>query len=370
VYDVALDIHADLQMEQHHPNIPMVPSIVRFPLLMPMDGATMRDRYGKLRWKAIEFLKGKNVIKKIDILQGGHRWETRVELQVDSQLFQKMFNALEAEYLYRNPPEEAAPGGRHENIPMKDDKSAPTDFEKVTIPWLINNLTLRVCIYFLGLLFIVFMAGIRAGHISLVWEITGPPHEVNKLRQDVGDKNQKIKNLEDDLNKANKTIGEMTHKIADLEKSLKEIKPNLIQSQKIQPKDTKKNNDIESSMILSGNEVEAGASIPILAGKILITMYINDENSGCPLSSLAIAHIEYPDRKGDNLCLMINKRKSFFYDGQEYWISLNNMYNIQVPYQRHRQQWEKSQVVGQELPDFKVDYRQITKFKISIFKAN
>lgn len=70
VYDVALDIRADLQLGQP-PTIPMVPSIVKFPILMPADGINMRDRYGNLRWKAMKFLESKGVIRSIDVQQHG-----------------------------------------------------------------------------------------------------------------------------------------------------------------------------------------------------------------------------------------------------------------------------------------------------------
>lgn len=58
IYDVALDIRADFQLGQP-PSIPMVPSLIKFSILMPADGINMRDRYGNLRWKAMQFLEKK-----------------------------------------------------------------------------------------------------------------------------------------------------------------------------------------------------------------------------------------------------------------------------------------------------------------------
>jgi hypothetical protein len=188
VYDVALDIHADLQLGQK-PRIPMVPSIVRFPMLMPMNGANMRDRYGNLRWKAMDFLKRKEFIKKIDILQGGHRWETRAEIEVDNNLFQKLFTFLEEEYHQRMHQEGPAPETHSGDTPVTNIRPASTEFEKVTLPWLYHHVPIKLLGSAVPLLITVFIIGIYAGQIGFVKFLFRIPVNIEK---DI-EKNEKVK---------------------------------------------------------------------------------------------------------------------------------------------------------------------------------
>jgi len=172
VYDVALDIKADLQLGQQ-PNIPMVPPVVKFPLLMPADGANMRDRYGNLRWKAMKFLEGKAIIRKINLIDGLHRWETRAELLVNPDLFQEAFNYLEAEFLRRSEPEGLLPEKQSINEFLTISKSASSEFEKVTLLWLVHHVPVKLWLSAIGILFVVVFAGIQIGQISFVREILG-----------------------------------------------------------------------------------------------------------------------------------------------------------------------------------------------------
>ena len=172
IYDVALDIHADLQLGQP-PDIPMVPSLIRFPILMPADGINMRDRYGNLRWKAMKFLESKGVIQRIDIQQHGHRWEARAELKVDTESFKETFATLESELrrrTVRNKPVTEVPR------PMeKDKKLALPEFDKITLSWLVHHLPLRLWISAIGIVAFVFVAGVQVRQISVVREFLGRP---------------------------------------------------------------------------------------------------------------------------------------------------------------------------------------------------
>lgn len=172
VYDVALDIRADLQLGQP-PTIPMVPSIVKFPILMPADGINMRDRYGNLRWKAMKFLESKGVIRSIDVQQHGHRWDSRAAIVVNAESFNETFATLESELrcrTVRNKRVAAVPK------PMgKDKKLEAPEFDKVTLPWLVHHLPLRLWISAIGIVAFVFVAGVQVGQISIVREFLGKP---------------------------------------------------------------------------------------------------------------------------------------------------------------------------------------------------
>ena len=130
IYDVALDIRADFQHGQP-PCIPMVPSLIKFSILMPADGINMRDRYGNLRWKAMQFLKKKGVVHDIDIQQHGHRWHAIAALKVDSESFNETFATLESELRRRRVHEEAM--GEVPKSMEKNKQIESPEFEKVTL---------------------------------------------------------------------------------------------------------------------------------------------------------------------------------------------------------------------------------------------
>lgn len=172
VYDVALDIRADLQLGQP-PTIPMVPSLIKFPSLMPADGINMRDRYSNLRWKAMKFLESKGVIRSIDIQQHGHRWDSRAALEVDAESFTETFTTLEAELRRRTTRDEPlteVPKKKEENKKLES-----PEFDKITLPWLVQHLPLRLWISAVGIVTVVFIAGVQVGQISLVREFLGKP---------------------------------------------------------------------------------------------------------------------------------------------------------------------------------------------------
>lgn len=182
VYDVALDIRADLQLGQP-PIIPMVPSLIKFQILMPADGINMRDRYGNLRWKAMKFLKGKGAIRSIDIQKHGHRWGSRAALVVNAESFNETFATLESELRRRtvhNKPVTEIPK------PMeKNKKPESPEFDKITLLWFVHHLPLRLWISAIGIVAFVFVAGVQVGQISVVREFLGKPASQATIEPDV-----------------------------------------------------------------------------------------------------------------------------------------------------------------------------------------
>ena len=103
VLDVALDL-TDATRLSERATIKAVPDLVRFPLLMPHDGPNWRDRYLDLRANALQFLRGKAVIKAMVPVTDPytHRWESRAQIDVDLDALGHAHAALQAEYHKRH----------------------------------------------------------------------------------------------------------------------------------------------------------------------------------------------------------------------------------------------------------------------------
>ena len=99
VLDVARDLKDAAQLSDHVA-IPLLPSVVRFPILMPVDGVNMRDRYAELRWNAVTFLQKKGVVQRVTPLHDpyDHRWQGRVQCDVDQTQLDVVLEALSTEY--------------------------------------------------------------------------------------------------------------------------------------------------------------------------------------------------------------------------------------------------------------------------------
>jgi hypothetical protein len=97
VYDVMLDIQQELQFSDIV-QIPLLPTIVRFQVLMPVDSIGMRDRYCDLRWKSINLIKKQGVITEYQLLRETHRWKNRLQIDLDPDTFALFSEAMDLEY--------------------------------------------------------------------------------------------------------------------------------------------------------------------------------------------------------------------------------------------------------------------------------
>lgn len=97
IYDVILDIQKELQLSTKVV-IPLLPTIIKFPSLMPADGINMRDQYCDFRWKATGLLKKRGVINDFNLIQGSHRWESRLGVDVDPLILEKTAKEFNKEY--------------------------------------------------------------------------------------------------------------------------------------------------------------------------------------------------------------------------------------------------------------------------------
>jgi hypothetical protein len=212
VYDVVLDIQADLQFREAV-RIPILPSVVRFPTLLPADAINLRDRYCDLRWKAATLLKQKGALTALDVDQGNHRWESVVNLRVSRERFDEIAGWLEREHTQRT-----SSGGGEIQTMQETPSSKPavaTDLtlpENVTMSWLFRHVPLSFWLWALGTVATFFSAGVAAGQTGFVRELLGyssaPALSSESLRERV-----------DELTRGhNQNVAALTAAIVDAEK--------------------------------------------------------------------------------------------------------------------------------------------------------
>ena len=101
IYDVLLDIRKEIEILAETITIPILPTIIRFPQLMPADGVSFRDNYCTMRAKSVEFLKRKHVVKTIDVRHGYHRWKGHLQLSVNETSVKELLQLMDKEYKNR-----------------------------------------------------------------------------------------------------------------------------------------------------------------------------------------------------------------------------------------------------------------------------
>jgi|GEM_PF-1120802 len=141
VYDVTMDICSELQLSAEVA-IPLLPTIVKFPMLMPGDGVNMRDRYCEYRWKACGLLKKQGVIQNFNVLQGAHRWESRLQIVCEEKDLIKLKEWLDAEYKERNGSQK--PKERGDSLPNpKSECDAVEDVRRLILRFHTVSIQLR-----------------------------------------------------------------------------------------------------------------------------------------------------------------------------------------------------------------------------------
>jgi hypothetical protein len=78
--DVLLDIVEEAQLTTGIITIPLFRQVIRFSELLPIDGIRLRDQYCEYRWKVSKLLESKDIIRNVTILDGEHRWGSRIQL--------------------------------------------------------------------------------------------------------------------------------------------------------------------------------------------------------------------------------------------------------------------------------------------------
>ena len=98
IYDVMLDIKTEMNISPDRIIIPLLQNRVKFPQLFMIESAGERDRYCGLRWKAIVFLKEKAIIKDFRLIKGLHRWEGKLEIELEKLTFESVLDKMNVKY--------------------------------------------------------------------------------------------------------------------------------------------------------------------------------------------------------------------------------------------------------------------------------
>jgi len=102
VRDVAMDLRDAAQLSDC-PAIPIIPTIVRFQELMPVQTPVTMDRYGEIRGAALKLLERHGVVRDVKSLHDpyAHRWQGKMTCQVDSPTLDTVVVDLKAEHQRR-----------------------------------------------------------------------------------------------------------------------------------------------------------------------------------------------------------------------------------------------------------------------------
>jgi hypothetical protein len=219
VYDVVLDIQADLQFREDV-RIPILPSVVRFPALLPADAANLRDRYCALRWKAAELLKQKGSLNALDVDKGSHRWERVIKIRVNQEPFDEIADWLKREHARRTSgsggAKTQAKGGETQTTQdLPSSKTVATDLalpENVTMSWLARHVPVSFWLWAVAIVAAAFSTGVAAGQTGFVRELLGystaPPLSTESVREHV-----------DELTRGhNENVAALTSAIVDAER--------------------------------------------------------------------------------------------------------------------------------------------------------
>ena len=101
IYDVILDIKTEMNISPDRIIIPLLQNRVKFTQLFPIDSIGTRDKYCELRLEATEFLKKNNIIKDLKLIKGFHRWESKLEIKLEKEIFEDVLNKMNVEYKKR-----------------------------------------------------------------------------------------------------------------------------------------------------------------------------------------------------------------------------------------------------------------------------
>lgn len=108
VFDVSLDIKEGLELtDEGRAEIRLLPSIVKFPGLMPADTIDLRDRYAEYRYTSVEFLKKIGAIIDFKVNEGLHRWDSSMVVTLNrfdfDQFHEKMTNRYRENFSKKKP---------------------------------------------------------------------------------------------------------------------------------------------------------------------------------------------------------------------------------------------------------------------------
>jgi uncharacterized protein (TIGR02391 family) len=98
IYDVMLDIKAEMNISSNRIIIPLLQNRVKFHQLFPIDSIGTRDKYCELRYKATKFLKKNSIIKDFKLIKEFDRWQSKLEIKLENEIFENALNKMKVEY--------------------------------------------------------------------------------------------------------------------------------------------------------------------------------------------------------------------------------------------------------------------------------
>ena len=103
LYDVVLDIREAGQMSGEIV-ISLLPTVIKFPALMPGEGINMRDDYCGKRALAVQLLEKQGTIRHYEPLEGDHRWKNQFRIDADVQSLNSFAALMDQEFTRRHQP--------------------------------------------------------------------------------------------------------------------------------------------------------------------------------------------------------------------------------------------------------------------------
>jgi len=98
IYDVILDIKTEMNISSDRIVIPLLQNRVKFSQLFPIDSIGTRDKYCELRYKATKFLKKNSIIKDFKLIKEFDRWESKLEIKLEKEIFENALNEMKVEH--------------------------------------------------------------------------------------------------------------------------------------------------------------------------------------------------------------------------------------------------------------------------------
>lgn len=99
VIDIAFDINEQLKLTQRNVvQFNFFQQPIRFQRLFPIDSIAMRDQYMDYRWSGCQFLQEVGAINNFRNINGLHRWDNEIYIQVNRRKFDSVFMELQDKF--------------------------------------------------------------------------------------------------------------------------------------------------------------------------------------------------------------------------------------------------------------------------------
>lgn len=97
-YSLIQDIDSEKNISPDSIRVPLLPVVIKYRELFPIDAANMRDNYVRQRYKVAKFLLDNNVLQSIKIIKGMHAWDGELKIEINSKEFEKTLSYMHDHY--------------------------------------------------------------------------------------------------------------------------------------------------------------------------------------------------------------------------------------------------------------------------------